>query len=174
VKILVTVNSCLILDEYPLPIHDELFAKMAGCKIFSKIDLKQAYLQLELRDEDKEILTLNMSKDLYQCNRLMYGVASAPAIWQRTIENILKNIPDITVFLDDIEIASINVEKHFEILELVLSRLSEYNVRINLEKCIFLKDQILYLGYIIGKDGIKKEQKKMEIVKKLPRNVSEI
>jgi len=172
----VTVNSCLIIDEHPLPTHDELFAKMAGCKVFSKIDLKQAYLQLELKDEDKEILTLNTSKGLYQCNRLMYGVASAPAIWQRTIENSLKNIPDITVFLDDIKIASTNVEKHFEILELVLSRLAEYNVRINLEKCIFFKEQISYLGHIIGKDGIKKEQKKMEAVEKLPRprNVSEV
>jgi len=172
----VTINPCLIVDEHPLPTHDELFAKMAGCKIFSKIDLKQAYLQLELRDEDKEILTLNTSKGLYQCNRLMYGVASAPAIWQRTIENILKNIPDITVFLDDIKIASSNVEKHFEILELVLGRLSEYNVRINLKKCIFLKDQISYLGHVIGKDGIKKELKKMEAVEKLPRprNVSEV
>ncbi|XP_029157207.1 uncharacterized protein K02A2.6-like [Nylanderia fulva] len=82
----------------------------------------------------------------------------------------------ITVFLDDIKIASVNVEKHFEILELVLSRLSEYNIRINLEKCTFLKNQISYCGHIIGKDGIKKEKKKMEAVEKLPRpkNVSEV
>jgi len=172
----VTVNKCLVVDEHPLPTHEELFAKMAGCEIFSKLDLKKAYLQLELRKEDKEILTLNTSKGLYQCNRLMYGVASAPAIWQRTIENILKNIPDITVFLDDIKIASVNVEKHFEILELVLKRLSEYNVRLNLDKCAFLKKQISYCGHIIGKDGIRKEQKKMEAVEKLPRpkDVSEV
>jgi len=86
----VTINPCIVVDEHPLPTHDELFAKMASCKIFSKIDLKQAYLQLELCEEDKEILTLNTPKGLYKCNRLMYGVASAPAIWQRTIENILR------------------------------------------------------------------------------------
>jgi len=75
-------------------------------------------------------------------------------------ENILKNILDITVFLDDIKIASTNVEKHFEILELVLSHLLEYNVRINLEKCIFLKDQISYLNYIIRKDIKRKNKRK--------------
>jgi len=53
---------------------------------------------------------------------------SAPAIWQRTIENILKNIPDITVFLDDIKIASTNVEKHFEILELVWNSKSSIGI----------------------------------------------
>lgn len=99
--------------------------------------MKQAYLQLKLCEEDKEILTLNTPKGLYKCNRLMYGVASAPAIWQRTIENILKDIPDIIVFLDDIKIASTSKEKHFENLKLVLKHLSEYNVRINLKKCSF-------------------------------------
>lgn len=172
----VTVNPCIVVDEHPLPTHDELFAKMAGCRYFSKIDLKQAYLQLELEKEAKEILTLNTSKGLYECNRLMYGVASAPAVWQRTIENILKNIPGVSIFLDDIKIATENEEKHFEILELVLSRLSEFNVRINFDKCAFLKEQISYCGHVIGKYGIKKEQEKMEAVEKLPRptNVSEV
>lgn len=171
----VTVNPRILIDEHPLPTHEELFAKMAGCRYFSKIDLKQAYLQLELREEDKEILTLNTSKGLYQCNRLMYGVASAPEIWQRTIESILKDIPDNTVFLDDIKIASISRNRHIEVLKLVLERLSKFNMRINLEKCVFLKDQISYCGHVISKDGIKKEQKKIEAVHNLPRptNISE-
>lgn len=68
----VTVNPRILVDEHPLPTHDELFAKIVDYKIFSKIDLKQAYLQLELEEKDKEILTLNTSKGLYQSNRLMY------------------------------------------------------------------------------------------------------
>lgn len=106
----------------------------------------------------------------------MYEVASALAIWQRTIENILKDISDITVFLDDIKIASISEEKHFENLELVLKRLSEYNIRINLKTCSFLKDQISYCGYVIGKFSIKKKKEKMDAIDKLPKpsNVSEV
>lgn len=61
----ITVNPCIIVDEHPLLTDEELFAKMVGCKVFSKIDLKQAYLQLELRDEDKQILTLNTSKGYF-------------------------------------------------------------------------------------------------------------
>ncbi|XP_029162530.1 uncharacterized protein K02A2.6-like [Nylanderia fulva] len=89
----ITVNPSLIIDEHPLPTMEELFASMSGGTIFSKIDLKQAYLQLPVAESDREILTLSTHKGLYKCNRLMYGVASAPAIWQRTMENILCGIP---------------------------------------------------------------------------------
>jgi len=84
----------------------------------------------------------------------MYGVASAPAIWQRTIENILHRIPGVAVFLDDIRIAGKDTEQHLERLESVLKRLSEYNIRI---KCAFLKDRITYCGYVISNSGISKE-----------------
>ncbi|XP_011877086.1 PREDICTED: uncharacterized protein K02A2.6-like [Vollenhovia emeryi] len=84
-----TINSKLIIDEHPLPTINELLAKLAGGTKFTKIDLRQAYLQLELRPEDRKLLTLNTHKGLYAVNRLMYGIASAPAIWQRTLEQIL-------------------------------------------------------------------------------------
>jgi len=165
----VTVNPLLIVDEHPLPTIDELFASMAGGKIFSKIDLKQAYLQLPLAESDKEILTLNTHKGLYRCNRLMYGVAAAPAIWQRTIENILNGIPGVAVFLDDIRVSGKNLDEHMARLELVFKQLSKYNLRINKEKCEFLQDSITYCGYIIGKNGISKEKQKIEAVRKMPR-----
>lgn len=105
----------------------------------------------------------------------MYGVTSALVIWQRTIEVILRNIPEVTVFLDDIKVASITREKHIGSLKLVLGRLSKYNLRINEEKSTFMKEQISYCGHIISDIGIKKENKKMEAVSKLPRpsNISE-
>ncbi|XP_029176870.1 uncharacterized protein K02A2.6-like [Nylanderia fulva] len=142
----ISVNPSLIVDEHPLPTLEELFASMSGGTIFSKIDLKQAYLQLQVEETDREILTLSTHKGLFKCNRLMYGVASAPAIWQRTIENILSGIPGVTVFLDDIRIAGKDLEQHLERLESVLKRLSEHNIRINIEKCAFLKDEISCCG----------------------------
>ncbi|XP_018407395.1 PREDICTED: uncharacterized protein K02A2.6-like [Cyphomyrmex costatus] len=130
----VSVNPSLIVDKHPLPTIEELFASMSGGTIFSQIDLKQAYLQLPVEETDREILTLSMHKGLFKCNRLMYGVASAPAIWQRTMENIFSGIPGVAVFLDDIRIAGKDLEQHLERLESVLKRLSEHNIRINVEK----------------------------------------
>lgn len=172
----VTVNPLLIVDEHPLSTVDELFASMSGGKIFSKIDLKQAYLQLPLTESDKEILTLNTHKGLYRSNRLMYGVASAPAIWQRTIESILNGIPGIAIFLDDIRIMGKNPEEHMKRLEAVFKRLSEHKIRINKDKSEFFKDNINYCGYEIDKNGISKEKKKIEAVRKMPRpkNITEL
>ncbi|XP_058816719.1 uncharacterized protein K02A2.6-like [Topomyia yanbarensis] len=75
-----TVNTNLVVDKHPLPTVDQLFASLAGGKKFSKIDLVQAYLQLEVAPEDREILTRSTHRGLYLLSRLMYVVASAPAI----------------------------------------------------------------------------------------------
>lgn len=93
----VTLNSNLIVDEHPLPTTDELFYSMERCTIFSKIDFQNAYLQLEVKEKDREPLTLNTHRDLLKSKRLMYGVASAPAIWQKTIEMCLRGISGVVL-----------------------------------------------------------------------------
>ncbi|XP_011883709.1 PREDICTED: uncharacterized protein LOC105570867 [Vollenhovia emeryi] len=135
----------------------------------------QAYLQLEVRPEDQTFLTLSTHKGLYRATRLMYGVASAPAIWQRTIENILKDIPGVVVFLDDIRVAGTNRQDHLNKLRLVFSRLQKYNIRVNMEKSEFFMSQIQYCGYVIDKDGLHKAPEKMEAIHnmKRPTNVTE-
>ncbi|XP_055527484.1 uncharacterized protein K02A2.6-like [Wyeomyia smithii] len=137
----VTVNKHLNIDEHPLPIIDELFANMAGGQKFSKLDLAQAYLQMEVRPEDREILTLNTHLGLYQPSRLMYGVASALAIFQREITQVLGNIPGVSVFLDDIKVTGSDDETHLRRLEMVLQRLDKYGMRVNVSKCEFFADR---------------------------------
>lgn len=73
----VTLNKHLSIDEHPLPTIDELFYAVADGNKFSKIDLKQAYLQMEVHPDDQEMLTINTHRGLYKCTRLLYGIASA-------------------------------------------------------------------------------------------------
>ncbi|KMQ88519.1 hypothetical protein RF55_11982 [Lasius niger] len=156
----ITVNPQLVIDEHHLPTVDELFASMEGGTVFSKIDLLQAYLQMEIRSEDQHLLTWNTHKGLYRPKRLMYGTASAPAIWQRDIENILKDLSGVAVFLDDIRVSGKDPEDHLQKLEAVFKRLQQYNMRINLDKSEFFMEQINYCGYIIDKNGLHKEPDK--------------
>ena len=97
----VTLNPMLKVDQYPLPKIDDIFANLNGGLHYTKIDLRQAYLQLEVEDVCKELLTINTHRGLYRYNRMAFGIASAPAIWQRTIEQILNGIPGTQCILDD-------------------------------------------------------------------------
>ncbi|CAC5397392.1 unnamed protein product [Mytilus coruscus] len=97
----VTTNQQLQVDQYPLPRIDDIFASLSGGEKFSKIDLRRAYLQLQMNEESKKYLTINTHRGLYQYNRMLFGVASAPAIWQRTIDHILQGLTGVQCILDD-------------------------------------------------------------------------
>ena len=164
----VTVNQALAVEEYPLPTPEELFSTLAGGKLFSKLDLSQAYLQLPVEEASKPYLTINTHKGLYAYNRLPFGVASAPMIFQKMMDAVLQGITGVTCYIDDILISSADEESHLQILEEVFNRLSEHGFRLKLEKCEFLLARIEYLGHIVSKDGIQPMPSKVEAIVKAP------
>ena len=101
----ITVNKFSVLEQYPVPTLEELLSKLSGGKKFTKMDLSQAYHQLELTPESRKYTTINTHQGLYQYKRLTYGVSSAVSIFQRTIENVLKDLPGCCLRIDDILIS---------------------------------------------------------------------
>ena len=97
-----TVNRAAKVDAYPIPKIEDLFAKLAGGKLFSKLDLSQAYQQIELEEESKAYVVINTQRGLFQYQRLPYGIASAPGIFQRIMEGLLRDVPGVVVYQDDI------------------------------------------------------------------------
>lgn len=172
----VTLNPELLVDKHPIPTIDELFSKVAGGNKFSKIDLSKAYLQLEVHPEDRHLLTLTTHKGLYEPTRLMFGVASAPAKWQRLMEQIVGDIPGVSVFLDDIKITGENDIIHMQRLNEVFKRLDKYNMRVNWAKCELMKESIEYCGFRIDKNGIHRMQDKIDAIQnmKMPANKDDV
>ncbi|XP_032879397.1 uncharacterized protein K02A2.6-like [Amblyraja radiata] len=172
----VTVNPVLKVVQYPLPKIDEIFASLAGGQHFSKIDLAQAYLQMEVEEVSRHYLTINTHKGLYRYNRLVFGVASAPAMWQRAMEQVLQGIPGTQCYLDDILITGRTVEEHLSNLERVLGRLKRYGLRANKAKCDFFKEQLAYCGHLIDRHGLHKSPDKIAAVVNAPApvNVSQL
>ena len=80
---------------------EDIFARLAGGRVFTKLDLSQAYLQLPVDDDSKDLLVINTPKGLFRYNWLPYGVSIAPAIFQSVLDRVLHNLP-VTCYLDDI------------------------------------------------------------------------
>ncbi|GBP59580.1 Uncharacterized protein K02A2.6 [Eumeta japonica] len=121
----VTLNKVLHIDRYPLPRIEELFARLHEGKEFSKLDLSMAYMQLELTEDSQPLTCINTHRGLFQFTRLVFGLSSAPAIFQKTMERILAGIEGICIFLDDFLISGRNKDTHRKRLNEVLNRLQE-------------------------------------------------
>ena len=108
-----TINPFINTEQYPSPGADELFQKMQGGKLFSKFDLKTAYLQMELDETSKKYLIVNTEDGLKQFNRMPYGITSGPAIFQRKLAQELRHIKMTVVNIDDILVSGKNDDEHF-------------------------------------------------------------
>ena len=113
----VSVNPVLISNPYPLPNAEDLFATLAGGKIFSKLDLSNAYQQLELTEESQKYLTINTHQGVYAYHRLTFGIATAPSTFQAVMDQILQGMANVVCYLDDILIASSTEEEHLATLD---------------------------------------------------------
>ena len=124
----------------------------------------------------KQYLTINTHKGLYQYNRMVFGIASAPAIWQRAMDQVLQGIPGTQCYLDDIIVTGKDDKEHLANLEQVLTRLRDYGLRANRQKCEFFKEEISYCGHVINKDGLHMSHDKIEAVLEAPppENVSQL
>lgn len=104
-------------------------------------------------DGSKEFPTINTHKDLYKYNRLPCGVALAPGIFQRVMEQLLNGIPHVGVLLDNVLITGVTEEELLANLEAVLKRLSDAGFRLKVSKCQFMKSLLDCLDHHIDEDG---------------------
>ena len=172
----VTVNQAAKLDNYPIPKADDLYTKLVGGQKFTKLDLSQAYQQMVLDDESRQCLTINTHKGLFRPMRLAFGVSSAPGIFQREMEKRLAKVPFTVVRVDDVLISGENDEAHIQNVRTVLNIMLTSGLRLRQDNCKFMLDEVVYLGMLINKDGMRPVPEKIEAVRASPppTNVSEL
>ena len=171
----VTINQCVETKLYPLPMVEDIFARLAGGKVFTKLDLSQAYLQLPVDEDSKGLLVINTPKGLFRYNRLPYGVSVAPAIFQSVMDRVLQGLP-VACYLDDILIAAPTEQEHNMILEKVINRLQESGIHLREEKCEISKKQVEYLGHMIDATGIHPMEDKVRAIHEapIPQNITQL
>ncbi|XP_058811146.1 uncharacterized protein K02A2.6-like [Topomyia yanbarensis] len=154
--------------QYPLPLPEDIFAKLANCKVFSQTDLSDAFLQVEVDEQSRHLLTINTHRGLYHYNRLPPDVKIAPGAFQQLIDTMLAGLKGTCGYLDDVVVGGETEKEHDCNLKAVLQRIQEFGFTIRAEKCSFGKDQIPYLGHIIDSRGLRPDPGKIEAIIKLP------
>ena len=149
---------------------------MTGGKKFTTLDLSQAYQQLPLDEKSKELVTINTHRGLYRYTRLPFGIASAPAIFQKLMDTVLQGLPHVICYIDDILITGNDDEEHLRNLTTVLERLREQGLRLTKGKCRFMQDAVEYLGHLIDAEGLYPRSEKVAAVVNAPPpgNVSKL
>ena len=169
----VTINPFLENNQYATPNAQDLFATLAGGRKFTRLDLKQANLQMEVEPESQPYLTINTRKGLFTFNRMPFGIRTAPSIWQKAMDMILTGIPGVCCFLDDILVVGSTDEEHDERLKQVLERLSQ---SLRKDKCVFGKREVQYLGHVVDHQGLRPTTEKVKAISEAPEpsNLTEL
>ena len=160
-------KGCISL--VPLPKIDELYAKLQGYKVFSTLDLHSGYYHIGLSDSAKPktvFVASGMGK--FKFIRAPFGLAQAPAYFQRLINDVLTDCNFPMGYLDDIIIFSKTEEEHLQHLEEIFERLRKAGLKLKLQKCSFFKKHIQYLGHLISDEGIQPLPEKLENIAKMP------
>ena len=135
----VTINPQLCPKTFPLPTADEVFSTLAGGESFTKLDLACAFKQMEVEEKSQPLLTINTHLGLFQFQRLSFGVATAPAMWQRAMSIVLQGCKKVVYYMDDILVTGSTRAEHEANLRHVFQRLQQFGLRINLDKCRFFR-----------------------------------
>ena len=163
-----TANQVLKLEQYPIPTFEDLMQSLQGGKRWSKLDLSHAYHQIELEPEARQYTTINTHRGLFQYKRLPFGVASAPSIFQRTIDSLVGDIPMVKAYLDDLIITGRTDQEHLENLQAVLARLNKHGMKLRRDKCEFFKESVTYLGHVLDASGIRPVAAKVDAIQNAP------
>lgn len=165
-----TINRFTLLDAYPLPRIEDIVNKVANNKVFSTVDLKSAYHQIPIRDEDKQYTAFEACGQLYQFKRIPFGVTNGVAAFQRVIDEIIRieNLRETYTYLDDVTVCGKTQAEHDENLKRFLQVAKKYNLTINEEKSSFSTTSINLLGYLITHKTIRPDPSRLDPLNNLP------
>ena len=142
---------------------NDLFDRLQGAKVFSKIDLRSGYHHLKIREQDIPKTAFTTRYGRYEFTVISFGLTNAPAYFMNMMNKVFTKYLDkfIVVFIDDILVYSKNEEEHKEHLRLVLGKLREHQLYAKFSKCEFWLKEVGFLGHVISREGIAADSTKV-------------
>lgn len=151
------LNEKTIPDRYPIPDTSVILANLGKSAFFTTLDLKSGFHQILMNEKDRQKTAFSVNNGKYEFCRLPFGLRNAPSIFQRTIDDILREWIGkcCYVYIDDIIIYSPDLGSHLRDIETIIINLENAGMRISTEKSRFFKTEVEFLGFTVSHLGIK-------------------
>nr|VZI48510.1 unnamed protein product [Spirometra erinaceieuropaei] len=162
------LNNATIPDRYPVPHLQDFAGALFGKSVFSKIDLVRAFHKIPVAPEDVPKTAVTTPFGLFEFIRMPFGLRNAAQTFQRFIDRVLRGLPFVYAYIDDLLMASRNAEEHKEHLALVFDRLDQFGVVINPSKCVLGVPSLHFLGHHVDAQGLRPLSSKVEAIRNFP------
>ena len=157
-----------VILNYPIPTIKSLLARLEGCKYFSILDLRSGYHHIGLSEKLRPLTAFTMHSRKFQWNVLPFGIGIGVQTFSFVINKAIGQCSDFAAdYLDDIIVFSKTAEDHLDHLERVFTALQRADLKIKASKCEFFKSYVCYLGFLIGKSGIRCDKSKVKAINKI-------
>lgn len=162
------LNNCIQDDKFPLPNITEILDSLSGCVYFTHLDLANGYYQCELDTNSRQYTAFASGE--YRMTRMPQGLRTSPNSFSRMMNIALSGLTydKCLVYLDDLIVFGKNLENHNRNLMEVFQRLRKVNLKLNPQKCEFLKKELLYLGHVVSNEGVLPDPEKIIAIKEFP------
>jgi hypothetical protein len=160
------LNKAMVKNRYPLPRIDDLFDRLSGAKVFSRIDLRSGYYQIRITERGKEKTACRTRYGSYEFLVMPFGLTNAPATFCTLMNDIFREWLDdfVVIYIDNILIYSSSMEEHAEHHRKVFQRLRENKLYAKLEKCKFGVTEVDFLGHRITQEGLMMDDHKVKVI----------